>query len=108
MEEKSNKLKIGKYEIEKSQIFFLILHIGIIVAFVIQIIYSIYAFSIVANGGMAGARAAEIPIEELLRRRLYAIELWISVVGLTTYLAVVYRKRLSHFFDKVAEVKEEE
>lgn len=34
------------------------------------------------------ARATETPIEIILKRRLYAIEVWIAVAGLVIYLAL--------------------
>ena len=100
--EAKNVLKIGKYEIEKKRIPFLILHLFIVIAFVIEIVYCIITFGVVAGtgSGAAGLEAAKIPLEEMVTRRLYAIELWISSSGLAVYLAVVYRNKLANLFTK--------
>jgi len=50
------------------------------------------AFFRVATGGIAGGNVNNIPFEEC-KRRLYAIELWISASGLAVYLAVIYKKK---------------
>jgi hypothetical protein len=33
-------------------------------------------------------RAVDTPIEVILKRRLYAIEVWIAIAGLVVYLAI--------------------
>lgn len=101
-------IRIGKYETTPKRLLFLALHLLIVIAFTVQILYSIVAFSVVAKSGTAGLRAAEIPIEEMVRRRLYAIELWVSASGLAVYLGVVYHKSLSGFFRRTEESAEDE
>ncbi len=99
-------IRIGKYETTPKKLLFLTLHLLIIIAFTVQIIYSIVAFSVVASGnGIAGLEAATIPIDEMIRRRLYAIELWVSAAGLAVYLGIVYRNNLVTFFAESDDVK---
>ncbi len=70
----------------------LALHWGIIINFLIEIIYAGYmVFTVLApdsGGGPLFDRALEIPFEHMTTRRLYAIECWIAIAGLSIYLAI--------------------
>ena len=99
----NKKIKIGHYETTGKQLLFLAIHVLIIIAFTVQILYCIITFSTIAKSGTAVIDAGTIPYEEMITRRLYAIELWISASGLAVYLGVVNRKHLTHFFDKTTE-----
>ena len=65
-------------------------HRIIIVNFVLEIMYGFYMVFF-AVGGVdypLFRKATETPIEIILKRRLYGIETWIAIVGLSLYLAV--------------------
>lgn len=66
------------------------LHGFIIINFLIEIFYGFYMVFFVVGGSRwpLMARATETPIEIILKRRLYAIEVWIAVAGLAVYLAL--------------------
>jgi uncharacterized membrane protein len=66
------------------------LHWFIIGFFLIEIGYGLYMVFFVVGGSRwpLMARAVETPIEIILKRRLYAIETWIAITGLTIYLAL--------------------
>lgn len=69
------------------------LHIFIIGNFVAEIAYVFYVFffTLKPEDGSSGplwGKAALIPMELMLRRRLYATELWIAILGLSIYLAI--------------------
>ena len=65
--------------------------------FSIQILYCVYVFFVVLNTGtfILFNTAASIDMDLLIKRRLYAIELWISIIGLVVYLAIIYKKQIS-------------
>lgn len=67
-----------------------VLHGFIIVNFLIEISYGFYMVFFVVGGSRwpLMARATETPIEIILKRRLYAIEVWIAVAGLVIYIAL--------------------
>ena len=69
-----------------------VVHVALILFFVGQILYCWHQIFVVVTpdgmGGPLGARAAEMPFELMVVRRLYAIEAWISTVGLAVYLGV--------------------
>jgi hypothetical protein len=67
-----------------------ILHWLIILVFITEIIYGFYMVFFVVGGTRypLWRKAVETPVEVILKRRLYAIETWISVVGLTIYLGL--------------------
>ncbi len=69
-----------------------ILHWIIILNFVAEILYaSIVIFVVLAppgGGGPLGFGAAAMPFEKMVTRRLYAIEAWLAMGGLSLYLAV--------------------
>jgi hypothetical protein len=68
-------------------------HVGIVAYFIAQLLYVSYQVFVVLSPpghvGPAFGRAAEMPFEQLVARRLYAIEGWIAFVGLALYLAVI-------------------
>lgn len=77
-----------------------ILHYAIILVFLYQIIYCAITFLHVVPEGMGPTMslwklAVEVPDEILYKRRLYAIELWLSAVGLIVYLAIIYKDKFS-------------
>ena len=69
-----------------------VLHLGLILFMVGQILYCWHQIFVVFTPdgieGPLGARAAELPFELMVARRLYAIEAWISTVGLAAYLGI--------------------
>ena len=67
-----------------------VLHGFIIINFLIEIMYGFYMVFFVVGGSRwpLMARATETPIEIILKRRLYAIEVWIAVAGLVVYIAL--------------------
>ncbi len=62
----------------------------ILVNFIIEIMYSFYMVFYAVGGSKYPLmkKAEEIPVEVILKRRLYAIELWVALVGLTNYLGL--------------------
>ncbi|TFG20462.1 MAG: hypothetical protein EU530_03090 [Promethearchaeota archaeon] len=85
-----------------------ILHISIIMVFSLQIIYCLYVFFVVLNTGnfILFNAAASLDMDLLIKRRLYAIELWISIVGLVIYLAIVYKNQLSMVINRETQDRE--
>ena len=68
-----------------------ILHYIIIINFVVQILYGAYQVFFVLGNGTAGplfGGSTNIDHELMLTRRLYAIETWIAITGLSIYLAI--------------------
>ena len=66
-----------------------IIHWIIIINFVVEIIYGfIMVFFIVGGGGPLFFGAASLSYETMVTRRLYAIETWIAIVGLSIYLGI--------------------
>lgn len=69
-----------------------LLHIGIIALLLIQVVYCLGQLVFVLQPpGTAGplfAAAASLDHELLVARRLYAIEMWIALVGLFIYLGI--------------------
>lgn len=67
-----------------------VLHGFIIINFLIEIFYGFYMVFFVVGGSRwpLMARATETPIEIILKRRLYAIEVWIAIAGLVVYIAL--------------------
>lgn len=83
-----------------------VLHWFLIGNFLIEILYGIYMVFFVAGGGKKPlfGRASEVPIEVMTRRRLYAIETWVAVCGLSIYLGIteilprkISRQRKNHY-----------
>jgi len=66
------------------------LHWFIIINFLVEIIYGFYMVFFVVGGSRwpLMASAVETPIEIILKRRLYGIEVWIAIAGLVIYLAI--------------------
>lgn len=76
-----------------------ILHWFLIVNFAVNVFYAGYQvfFVLVPEGhiGPLGAAASQVSPELMAARRMYAIEAWISITGLSVYLAVTeYLPRL--------------
>jgi hypothetical protein len=88
-----------------------LLHYAIILIFIYQIIYCAVTFLNVVPPGMGPTmslwrHATEVPDAILYKRRLYAIELWLSASALVVYLAIVYKDKLGEKIGKI--VKSEE
>ena len=69
-----------------------LLHWFIIFNLLIQIAYASYMIFFVVtpaegSGPLLGA-ADTFPVEKMVTRRLYAIECWIAIAGLSIYLAI--------------------
>ena len=66
------------------------LHWFIIINFLAEIFYGFYMVFFVVGGTRfpLWMRAVETPLEVILKRRLYAIEVWIAIAGLVVYLAL--------------------
>ncbi len=79
---------------DRKKIWWTLLHGFIIFIFCIEILYCMYEFIFVWNvGGSLILFNIDVPFEVMVTRRLYAIEMFISIVGLALYLAIVYRKK---------------
>lgn len=76
------------------------LHWFFIVNFVLNVFYGAYqVFVVLAPEGGAmgplGGAATGMPHEQMVVRRAYAMEVWLSIVGLSLYLAITeYLPRL--------------
>lgn len=69
------------------------IHWLIIFNFALEIGYAFYIifFVLTPEGGAAGplwGQAATMPFEKIVTRRLYAIEFWVAMTGLSIYLAL--------------------
>ena len=68
------------------------IHWLIILHFLGEILYCAYIiFSVLqpeTGGGPLMERAQSMPFEQMVTRRLYAIECWIATAGLAIYLAI--------------------
>lgn len=77
-----------------------VLHWFFIVNFVLNILYGAYqVFVVLAPEGGAigplGGAASSMPHEQIMLRRAYAAEVWLSIGGLSIYLAITeYLPRL--------------
>jgi len=76
------------------------IHGFIIVLFSFQVLYAVYQVFVVLSPagyvGPLGAMASAIPADQLMARRLYAIEGWIAGGALIVYLAITepaFRRR---------------
>jgi hypothetical protein len=68
-----------------------LLHWFIIINFAVEIIYANYMIFSVFSPPDAGPlfdRAATFPFEMMVTRRLYAVEAWLAIIGLSIYLAI--------------------
>lgn len=85
-----------------------LLHWLIISNLLIQIAYAGYMvfFEIVPDGssGPLMGAAKTFPFEQMVTRRLYAIECWIAIVGLSLYLGLteIFPRLLRPFYDRSA------
>ena len=69
----------------------LLVHWGIILNFLVEIGYATHMiFNVVAppGGGPLFDQAMSFPHEMMMTRRLYAVECWLAIVGLSIYLAI--------------------
>lgn len=89
-----------------------ILNYAIILIFIYQVIYSIYVFMQVVPPGWPptmslGARVNDpaVTMDILTKRRMYAIELWLSAGALIVYVGIVYGKKLGQ---KISEALKDE
>ncbi|MBC7236087.1 MAG: hypothetical protein H5T69_09610 [Chloroflexi bacterium] len=67
-----------------------VIHIFIIANFMAEILYGFYMVFDVVGGGRwpLFGRAEEVPVQVILKRRLYGVETWLAIVGLCLYLAL--------------------
>ena len=69
-----------------------LLHWTIIINFVVQMGYAAYMVFVVmapeSGGGPLFEVAKSLPFEEMVVRRLYALEFWVATAGLSIYLAI--------------------
>ncbi len=73
--------------------FWLVIHVVIIVNFIMQIYYSgTMTFSLTPEGEsrILFGTAMDLPFEMMVTRRLYAIETWIAIVGLSLYVGLTH------------------
>ena len=80
----SSKSKVAKWLLY-------IVHCGIIINFAIEIAYASYMIFVVIapeGGGPLMDRALTFPFEQMVTRRLYALECWVAIAGLSIYLAI--------------------
>ena len=68
------------------------IHWIIMANFLVEIIYASYMVFVVlrpeTGGGPLFERALEVPFQQMTTRRLYALECWIAIAGLSIYLAI--------------------
>ena len=76
----------------KDKIILLLIHWFIIINFAIQVFYGAFqVFVVLAPGGQIGPLfgvAPDLPYEEMMVRRAYALETWVAITGLCLYLAI--------------------
>ena len=68
-----------------------LLHAFIILNLMIQVFYGAYMVFFVVTGEGSGplwGQALEMPFEKMVTRRLYALETWVAIVGLSLYLGL--------------------
>lgn len=89
-----------------------ILNYAIIALFIYQIIYTIFVFVQIVPPGWPptmslGSRVNDsaITMDIITKRRLYALELWVSAGALVIYVGMVYGKKLGA---KVSEAMKED
>ncbi|HOB63808.1 MAG: hypothetical protein GX095_05675 [Clostridiales bacterium] len=83
-----------------------LLNYAIILLLLYQIIYCAVTFLYIVPEGMGPTmslwrRAGQVPDEILYKRRLYAIELWVSATALIVYIAIVYKNKLGEKISKL-------
>ena len=75
----------------RNKLILYIVHYLIIINFVVQILYGAYQVFFVLSSGTAGpllGGSTTMDHEMMVARRLYAIETWIAITGLSIYLAI--------------------
>ena len=89
--------------IKQPRVWLTILHWVIIINFALEIAYAFHqVFFVMAPDGVIGPlgdAAKNIPADMMLARRLYAIEGWLGIIGLSLYLGITEilpRKRQFH------------
>jgi len=68
-----------------------LIHWVIIINFAVEIVYANYMIFSVFSPAEAGPlfdKAKSFPFEMMMTRRLYAVEAWLAIVGLSIYLAI--------------------
>ena len=68
-----------------------LLHAFIILNLLVQVFYGAYMVFFVVTGEGSGplwGQALEMPFEKMVTRRLYALETWVAIVGLSIYLGL--------------------
>lgn len=87
------------------------LHVFIIVLFLGEILYGYFMVFYFVGGERYPLfrRAIGTPIEVILKRRLYAVEVWVALSGLSIYLAVteLLPRKLSQFLGQADEEDED-
>jgi hypothetical protein len=76
--------------LKRRKVLLKIIHVVLILNFVIEILYSGYMVFFIVGGRRwpLFKQATETPVEVILKRRLYAVETWLAIVGLSIYLAI--------------------
>ena len=83
-----------------------VIHWVIIINFIIEIGYGFFQVFFVVGGGLPLFFGAQtLPYETMVTRRLYAIETWIAIVGLSIYLGIT--EMYPRFKDEIANKKSE-
>ncbi|MHA1396071.1 MAG: hypothetical protein ACTSRZ_21410 [Promethearchaeota archaeon] len=78
----------------RKKILWKILNWVIIINFVLEIFYGAYqTFFVFGTGLPLFGGSASLDFEHMVARRLYAIETWIAIVGLSIYLAIIYKDK---------------
>lgn len=78
-----------------------VLHWGIIIFFLQGAVYAAYLlFFVVEGGGPLFHRAAQLPADAIIVRRLYALETYLNTTGLAIYLAITefLPRKLAHLW----------
>lgn len=67
-----------------------ILHGLIILNFLVEIVYGVYMvfFGVAGRKGPLFKQAEALPVETVVKRRLYAMETWVAISGLAAYLGI--------------------
>ena len=76
---------------QMGRVLLLIVHWGIIINFLVEIGYATHMiFNVIAppGGGPLFEQATSFPHEMMVTRRLYAVECWLAIAGLSIYLAI--------------------
>jgi len=68
-----------------------VVHWVIIANFLVEIAYGAYMVFFVVTGSAPGplfGEATQLPFEQMMVRRQYALETWVAIGGLSLYLAI--------------------